>query len=109
MFNPLRMTRDDVLASLGLQTRRSTASDLMMPLAMLGVGLLTGAGLGLLFAPKPGRETREQLGETAASAAGKLRAKMRRGTEEISSTVDDARDALGSVAGNGHSTRMSPS
>ncbi len=56
------ITTDDVLAALGLQTRR-TAGDYLLPaLGIFGVGLLVGAGIGLLFAPKPGAEIRHQIG-----------------------------------------------
>jgi hypothetical protein len=35
-------------------------------LATFGLGVLIGAGLGLLFAPRPGHELREKLGEQVA-------------------------------------------
>lgn len=118
MLNPFSLSSDDVLARLGLEARRSAASSLMLPLAMLGVGMLTGAGLGLLFAPRAGRETREQIGSRASDVAGKLRSKIRRGGEEISEGIDDARDSLVSgldsaadhaTGGNGMRSRMSHS
>jgi YtxH-like protein len=118
MINPFSMSSDDILARLGLESRRSASSSLMLPLAMLGVGILTGAGLGLLFAPRAGRETREQLGSRATEVAGKIRSKVRRAGEEISETVDDARDAIvGGIesatdhgaGGNGMRGRMSHS
>lgn len=104
MFNPFSMTRDDVLARMGLQARRSTASYLVMPLAMLGVGMLTGAGLGLLFAPRPGRETRQQLGETASNVAHKVRNKMRRAEGDVVGAIEEVER----TAGNGQS-RVNPS
>jgi hypothetical protein len=56
------ITTDDVLAALGLQSRR-TVGDYMLPaLGIFGVGLLVGAGIGLLFAPKPGADLRHQIG-----------------------------------------------
>lgn len=117
MMNPFSISSDDVLARLGLEARRSAASSLLLPLAMLGVGMLTGAGLGLLFAPRAGRETREQIGSRASDVAGKLRSKIRRGGEEISESIDESRDSLVSgldsaadlATGNGMRTRMSQS
>lgn len=47
-----------------VQNRRGTSSnDLLPSLALFGAGLLVGAGLALLFAPKTGEELRENLGE----------------------------------------------
>lgn len=72
------MTRDDVLASLGLQ-RKSAASDYVLPaLGIFGAGVLVGAGLGLLFAPKPGVELRTVLGQSAGNYVNRLR--RRRGS-----------------------------
>lgn len=49
-------------------------------------GAVIGAGIGLLFAPRPGKETREQLAdlarrarEKAAEIAGTLRREATRG------------------------------
>jgi hypothetical protein len=56
------ITTDDVLSALGLQTRRSTGDYLLPALGIFGVGLLVGAGIGLLFAPKAGYDLRQQIG-----------------------------------------------
>ena len=54
--------RDDLLETLGLQ--RHGNSDWIIPtVTALGVGLLVGAGLGLLLAQKPGNELRDDLRE----------------------------------------------
>jgi gas vesicle protein len=53
--------KDDILEMMGLQTKTSTGAFLAGTLGTFGVGLLIGAGLGLLLAPKPGRELREDL------------------------------------------------
>jgi hypothetical protein len=55
------MDKDDLLGMLGLSTRPSTAGQLVETLATFGVGLLVGAGVALLLAPKPGRELRQEL------------------------------------------------
>lgn len=52
---------DDLLDLVGLETRR-TAADRMVPaLALFGAGVLVGVGLGLMLAPRPGRELRDTL------------------------------------------------
>lgn len=53
--------KDDVLDLVGLEERR-TASDKLVPaLALFGAGVLVGVGLGLMLAPKPGKELREDV------------------------------------------------
>jgi YtxH-like protein len=46
---------------MGLETQRSTGEWLVGILSAFGVGLLVGAGVGLMFAPKAGRGLREDL------------------------------------------------
>jgi hypothetical protein len=73
------ITTDDVLSALGLQTRR-TAGDYLLPaLGIFGVGLLVGAGIGLLFAPKPGSDLRHQIGS---------RIRRRRAVDESEQGID---------------------
>ena len=56
------ITTDDLLNALGLQTRRSVGDYMLPALGIFGVGLLVGAGIGLLFAPKTGSDLRHQIG-----------------------------------------------
>ena len=55
------MDKDDVLELLGLETRASVPSRIAGVLGTFGVGLLVGAGVALLLAPKPGVELRQDL------------------------------------------------
>jgi hypothetical protein len=73
------ITTDDVLSALGLQARRSVGDYLLPALGIFGVGLLVGAGIGLLFAPKPGIDLRHQIGS---------RIRRRRGGEEDEQGID---------------------
>jgi hypothetical protein len=76
-------SRDNVLAALGLQTRR-TAADMVLPaLGMFGVGLVVGAGLGLLFAPKTGAQTREVIGHGVSDMARRVTSRIRRTKDEM--------------------------
>lgn len=53
--------KDDVLNVLGLETKTSTTGHLLATLGIFGIGLLVGAGVALLVAPKPGRELRQDI------------------------------------------------
>ena len=55
------MDKDDFLGLIGLQTKDSVANQLLGTLATFGIGLLVGAGVALLLAPKAGRELRHDL------------------------------------------------
>ena len=60
------------------------------------MGLLTGtvlgAGLGMLFAPKPGSELRSQLTEQAGNLANTASEQYRRATEAAGDLADRGRD-----------------
>jgi gas vesicle protein len=63
-INDLRdFSKDDVLAALGLTSKPSTSDRLLGALGVFGVGLLVGAGVALLLAPKSGEALRADLGE----------------------------------------------
>jgi len=65
------MDKDDFLGLLGLQTKRTFTGELLGSLGTFGIGLLVGAGVALLLAPKPGRDLRHDI-----------RSKIRRGKGE---------------------------
>jgi len=65
------LDRDDILDTLGLQ-RRGNADWVVPAVTALGVGLLVGAGLGLLLAPKAGSALREELKERLESGLDAL-------------------------------------
>ena len=76
------ISKGDVLDALGLAPARSPGMEVASALAIFGAGIMVGAGLGLLFAPRPGAETRTQLatkagelGTTISARAGELSTK----------------------------------
>ncbi|MEY3210781.1 MAG: hypothetical protein RIT28_1262 [Pseudomonadota bacterium] len=90
------LDKDDVLQLLGLETRRTNMDYLVPSLAILGLGLLVGTGLGLLVAPRPGRELREDLAkriqdmpETMSALPKRASDAIHRASEQISDHVDD--------------------
>jgi len=67
------LDKDDVLGALGLQTRRSVAEYVLPVLGVFGAGLLVGVGVGMLAAPRSGRELRDELGRQANNARDRAR------------------------------------
>lgn len=55
--------KDDLLEMVGLESRRTSVDRMVPALALFGAGVLLGVGLGLMLAPKPGRELRDDLRE----------------------------------------------
>jgi hypothetical protein len=63
-WNAMRrmLDRDVMLDRFGLE-RRTPTGDFFTSLGLFSVGVLVGAGLGLMFAPKRGDEMRNALNE----------------------------------------------
>lgn len=51
------------LDALGLEIKREQSSTFLATVGVFSAGVLTGAALGLLFAPKPGRELRHDVSQ----------------------------------------------
>jgi hypothetical protein len=60
-------TREALINAIGLATRRSATAEIASMMSIFGAGLLVGAGLALLFAPKSGEELRRDLGDRLAA------------------------------------------
>lgn len=73
------MDKDDILGMLGLESKSSTSAWLAGTLGTFGVGLLVGAGIALMLAPKPGRELRENI-----------RDRLRRAPQDIEEAMSSA-------------------
>ena len=83
------MDKDDLLGLLGLETKGSDTAAALKTLGTFGVGLLVGAGVALLLAPKPGRELRQDL-----------RSRLRRDGATTKPAVERQRDVERARAGN---------
>ena len=64
------LDRDELLSKLGLEVKPTTGQALLSALAPFGLGLLVGAGVALLLAPKSGRELRQDLAERLGGDGG---------------------------------------
>ena len=63
-------------------------------LAWFLAGLGVGALVGVLYAPKSGRETREDLISSAKDSTELLRAKTRQAADEVSALVDKSKEQM---------------
>jgi hypothetical protein len=66
-----RLKRDDVLHRLGLEEHTPT-TDFFTGMGLFAVGVAVGAGLGILFAPKPGAEIRGRLTDTLRNRGSRM-------------------------------------
>ncbi len=57
-------------------------------------GAAVGSGLALLFAPKSGREMREQIKDLSDDAVGKIREYARDAQEKIRSTYEEGKELV---------------
>lgn len=57
-------SREDLAHAVGYETRHSSSLDIIPALSLFGTGMLFGAGLALLFAPKSGQEMRRDLSQS---------------------------------------------
>jgi hypothetical protein len=55
------LDRDDVLGMIGLETKPTNYHRLFSTMGTLAIGLLVGAGVALLVAPKAGSELRNDI------------------------------------------------
>jgi hypothetical protein len=76
------LNKDELLGLLGLETKSSVASEVASTLGTFAIGLLVGAGVALLLAPKEGRALRQDL-----------RTKIQRGKESLSNSNASEADA----------------
>jgi|LNFM01.2.fsa_nt_gb hypothetical protein len=96
MWDRARDYRDSALQAIGLEPRR-TVTDLLLPaLGLFSLGVVVGAGLGLMFAPKPGTELRGDV----RRGLGTVRSRLRRRSNgvgdnhDLDGASDDERDSI---------------
>lgn len=75
-------TSDDVLHAVGLQYERSAALTSITTLVAFAVGALAGAALATLFAPKPGRQVRQELNERMRAWSDRMGRSDRRAEDD---------------------------
>lgn len=87
-----KLSREQMIGALGLDRQTTTGEMIVPALAIFGAGLLVGAGLGLLLAPKSGQELRQDI----ATGVDDLKVKS---TELLEDTRHKVEAQLGLAAG----------
>ncbi|MET1085111.1 MAG: YtxH domain-containing protein [Burkholderiales bacterium] len=73
-------TKDNIAEALRQLTGRSNPPDqLLSAVGIFAAGILTGAALAILFAPKPGAELRQEIG----ARVGDFRDKIAKTAEDV--------------------------
>ncbi len=67
-------SREDIATAVGLRARASTTGDELTAFGIFGTGMMLGAGLALLFAPKAGHQIRHDIAEKVGEIGGRIRA-----------------------------------
>jgi len=70
-------------------------------LAWFLAGLGVGALIGILYAPKSGREMREDLAQSAREGTEYLKAKSRQAAEQVGHLVDKGKEQVGEYVDRG--------
>jgi hypothetical protein len=66
------ISADDILSAFGLQRADSTGTYVLPALGLFGIGVIVGAGLGMLFAPKAGSDLRHTIADKASDLGRKV-------------------------------------
>lgn len=79
----------------------SEDSNKLQGVAWFLAGLGVGALIGVLYAPKSGRETREDLAQGAREGSEYLRARGRQAAEQMGQMVDKGKEQMNQYVGRG--------
>jgi hypothetical protein len=79
--------KEDILGALGLQSKQSASAWAFGTFGLFGLGVLVGAGVALLLAPKPGSELRQQLGERVKTVRDQVSTRLNNGQQQLDSTL----------------------
>ncbi len=81
------ISTDDVLSALGLRRQATGFARVLPPLGYFAAGILCGAGVGLLLAPRSGRDTRRQLKSKAQNLTQRVGAAAEEMAAEVRGTL----------------------
>jgi hypothetical protein len=81
-------SREDIATAIGLRARPSATGDVLAAFGIFGTGMILGAGLALLFAPKAGHQMRHDIAEKVGEIGGHFRAQAPQPASTSANPVD---------------------
>lgn len=69
-------SKEDIASSIGLEARASAGGGMFTAFGIFGTGMMLGAGLALLLAPKAGHEIRHDIAEKVGEISERLRSQL---------------------------------
>jgi len=81
------LDKDDILGALGLQSKPSGSTWMLGTFGLFGLGVLVGAGVALLLAPKPGEELRRDIGTRLKTVRDQVGAAVANGQQSLESNL----------------------
>lgn len=81
------LDRERVLEMIGMERRRSTAERVVPVFALLGAGVLLGVGVGMMFAPRTGRQLRNDLKDKLERGVPKAQQIIQSAVEQAQASV----------------------
>jgi len=69
-------SKEDIASVVGLSRRSSATADVLAVFGIFGAGLIVGAGVALVLAPKAGHEIRHDIAEKVGAIGEHLRSQM---------------------------------
>ncbi|NUQ69480.1 MAG: YtxH domain-containing protein [Chthonomonadales bacterium] len=77
-----------------MENQDNERSVMVSVLAGIGIGVLVGAIAGLLFAPKPGSEVRENVGHTLSDLGHKISELSQQVATRLKTAVETGKQAM---------------
>jgi hypothetical protein len=87
--NQMRGYADGMLARYGYERSTPATVKVLTIAGAFGAGMAIGAGVGVLFAPKSGAETRQAIGQQVQSVVGKIKQTTHRGATNGRRVITD--------------------
>jgi YtxH-like protein len=89
----LNYDMDDVLDVIGLRRRSSALGVILPAIGLVAIGAAIGAGIGLMFAPTPGRRLRQGMSDRFDQMRERMKVEARKARKEglLNATPEQAR------------------
>lgn len=82
------LDREDLLNLVGLESKHRPGDFLLPAITLFGVGMLVGTGVGLLVAPRPGRELRQDIAQRIQDAPEAMKELPQRANDALHRVSD---------------------